>query len=222
MAMTMAWSPFLRDFDAELELEASQLNREDHGPSEEEIAARIQAAADEAREAGFREGRAEALAEAEATLAAARVSALETLKPKLVELAEGLGAHRRAVEADLHSFLIALCEKAIPHLVKLHGPVVIESELRKVARRAQGSRWLEVRVSPANHQGVKQALKDLIPADAQNELRVIPDERLGDSEIRAGWQGGSSSMSYERLCKAIIEKLKSTNSRTADQEENSL
>lgn len=218
----MTWSPFMRDFDAEIEAEAAQQKHPDQAQTEDEILARIQAAADEAREAGFREGREEALAEAEATLAAARVAALEGLKPRLVKLEEELGAHSRAVEADLVSFFLTVCEKALPHVIEEHGPAMVEAELRRIARRAQGSRGLEVKVSPANHEHVRAILIDLLPEETAGALRVIAEPGLGDSEIRADWQGGRSDMSYERLCRSILQRLKTTHSRAADQKENSL
>lgn len=220
--MEMAWNPFLRDFDAEIEAEAAQLKQHDQAPSESEITARIQAAADEAREAGYREGRAEALSEAEATLAAARVAALEGLKPRLAALGEDLVAHQRALEADMVSFLLTIFEKALPHVIEAHGPTMLEAELRRIARRAQGSRGIEVRVSPSNLDHVRITLKDLLPEEAGRSLRVTVEHGLGDSEIRAEWQGGRSDMSHERLCRSIIDKLKSTSSRTADQKENFL
>lgn len=205
--MAMSTIPlFARDFDAEIAGERSR--SADTSPSEAEIAAMVDAAREQGRDEGVRDGREQARLEFEGSVSAMRVAALDALAPRLDRLIKDQDAHRARVEAELASLLYAICENAVPHVLERHGGEYLRGEINRIVRRAQGSRWLEIRVSPEHRGDVEAILRGLLPdCSEQRDLRVLADRSLGTTEIAAGWQGGSSRWSHERLCRAILEEL---------------
>lgn len=218
----MSWSPFhARDFDAELEQE-KLAQQQTVGISQQEIDQIVADAAAAARDEGYRSGRDDARTEAEGSQAAARIASMEALRPLLGTLLEDHASHREALERDMSSFMATLCEKAMPSVIAEHGRKAFDTEIEGLASRAFGSRWLEVRVSDANRDAVEATLTGLLPGDLRASLRVVADPGLGDRDVEANWQGGRSSMSYDRLCRAIVRTLNTTCKAQQHQEENSL
>ncbi|MFG6084193.1 FliH/SctL family protein [Paracoccus litorisediminis] len=207
----MVCALFSRDFDAEIEAEAQAQARHNSAPpaqSEEEIEVRIVAARDEGYTAGHEAGRAEAAASAAASFDARLAAAVETLPPLLDNLLKGVEAHRAQVEEDLGNLLLSICEKAIPLTIEKHGRDHLLGELRRIVRRAQGSRWLEVRTHPEEAGNIRMLVQTLLDAAGMGrELRVIGDQELDPGEVRALWHNGRSSWSQERIGKMILATL---------------
>lgn len=199
---------FFRDFDAELAAEAALREVADQpAPSSEEIESRISEAARLAFEEGRAQGLAEGLAQARGEAASLQASALAGLQEPLAALLEGQRDHAAALEADIGRFLLGLCEKLIPELVDTLGPQRLEAETRAIARRAQGSRRLELRVAPENAAGVGRILAELAGDAEGRELRVIPDPAMGPVAIEAQWHRGRSEHDYARLCRSVAEAI---------------
>lgn len=200
---------FMRDFDAEAAAEASRLAAPAvMAPSEEEIEARISLAAKLAFEEGRAQGHEEGIREARGEAASRQAALLDELRAPLGQLLQDQAAHAAAIEAELGAFLVSLCEKVAPELQDMLGAQRLASEAKAIARRAQGSRKLELRVAPGNVAGIEAVLREALGDGDGMALRVIPDPALGSCAITARWHKGRSTHDHERLCRSVLETIK--------------
>lgn len=204
-------SLFARNFDEELEAEecaAAERDNAQPSPSPDEIAEMIEQAREAGRAAGHEQGRQEAALEAAAALDARVAAGVENLAPQLDSLLSGMTEHRDQVEQDLSNLLFSICEKAIPLVVEKHSKYHLQAELSRIVRRAQGSRWLEVRCSNAEADSLRHLMEVMHPASGKaQEVRVIGDESFEPGTVKASWHNGRSAWSHERISRKILESL---------------
>ena len=200
-----------RDFDAEIEREraAARVARSAEAFPLSEVVGLLAQAREEGLAEGRRAGMDEGLALARKDVSASVAAVLSRLSSETGSLLESLEDHRLKVEDDVANFFLALLERAVPELLSGYHEDRIRSEAAAIARRAQGSRWLELRVSPEVSAQVRQALEDALPGGGGiGDIRVVPDAAMEQAEMSASWQGGRSEHSHTRLCDRLIETMR--------------
>ena len=204
-------SIFARDFDRIIaeERENSRKQRHESEYPPERVSQMVREATEEGLREGYRKGLEDGREEVRADISASLSAALGNISPVIEKLSGELSRQQERVERDLSDFLLTLLEKVVPEAIHGYNDERIRNEVRAVARRAQGSRWIEIRVSPKISDLAQEALKSVLHEGAGIEdVRIIPDESLGITEVMGAWSGGRSAYSYERLCNRLMETLR--------------
>ncbi|WP_134680622.1 hypothetical protein [Paracoccus ravus] len=201
---------FSRDFEAELARETEvELAATEALVSRDEVNELLAQARAEAYEAGLMAGRAQGIAETEDSIAKARNLALTALDARLAAMSEHLDEHQSALERDLEIFALSICEKALPELVEHYGKARMASEIAAILRRAQGSQWLEIRVSPKLRDEIERDLQAMAAfGSGTTSIRVMADPSCAPDCIRATWRNGRSDYSSSRLSQRILAELR--------------
>lgn len=177
-------------------------------PSMEEIALLMEQARAEGFAAGKAEGQSEALAEASAGYDAKLSEAMQSMVKPVNDLLANEKAHQRAVENDLSGLLRSICEKCIPNVIAKFGDEFVDTEIRRIIARAQGSRWLEVRINPMHRDNIRLVLDAMVQPDGEKvQTRIIDDAQMSMTEIKASWHNGRSTYSHEKICEKLMENL---------------
>lgn len=200
-----------RDFEADMEKERLQAlqSRAPEALDPARLEDMMASVREEAWRRGHEEGLSEGQARASQDISASVASVLSGLSSRLGDLVRELDIHKARVEDDVANFFLSLLERAVPELLSGYGEDRIQAEVAAIARRAQGSRWLEIRVSPEVSESVRAALEAALPAGGgMEDVRVVPDGTMGPTDISASWQGGQSEHSHERLCRTLLETMR--------------
>lgn len=207
----MTTSLFDTVFDVEIAREAEEMEAALNAaapPTPEELEALLSQARHEGYLAGKADGVSEGKAEAAASYDAKFSEAIQGIVEPLNLLLADERKHQLAIENDLYGLLRSLCEKCIPNVIAKFGDEFVDTEIRRIIMRAQGSRWLEVRINPMHRENVRLVLDAMVQPDGEKvQTRIIDDARMGLTEIQASWHNGRSTYSYEKICENVMDSL---------------
>lgn len=201
---------FSRNFDDDLAMEAQQriATETERHFCQAEMDAMIDDAARKAREEGYAEGLTAGRDEISQGIGAERLAVLKALSGPISSLMQSERQRHSVIERDLTEFMTSLCETVAPDLIENLSEIRIHEEVSSIVNRAQGSRWIEVRVTPEHRDAIESDLIGLIQnPDGNQELRVVADPSLSRGDIQAFWSGGRSKYSLSALCKKIVSLL---------------
>ena len=208
---------FARNFDAEIEAEAVERDRQIHSPapsfSAEEVAEMVRKAEIEAHEKGVTEGHAAGLAEARAETAVRHADMLERLGKTLNALLDDRHVHHARLEAEMAEFTRDVGARVFPELVQTYGADRVKTEISRIVRRAVGSASLDIRVAPAMAEPATEALRALDP-DRAATARIVTEPTFEDTQVEAAWKNGRSRYSFAATCKAILHLLDTKQPKT--------
>lgn len=206
---------FLRDFDAEAQMSAEQeqalqdsFTREEF---DEELARQIKVVREEAYEAGFKDGKANAAA----SIQSRQTSALEALTPEITGLTAEHEAYCRALEGEMVTFMRDLCEKLFPDLAQEFLEDRVRHEIEGIARRAIGSPWLEIRI-PEGLGAISETLE--LPESAGVDVKIIEDPDLSGACVKARWRNGRSEYDFDAICEKITSLLGGATNKLNEEE----
>ena len=203
---------FDRNFDEELLREAIVIG--DGVAGAEERDALLRDAEDRARQEGFEAGRqvghAEGRAELEAQHFASRDAALRAIVKGCEALCKEAENHRRTLESDMIDFALTTCEKVLPELIRSQSSDRVVAEIRRYLSLAMGSPKLTISMSEAAFEEHGATLEQaLVEQAATTAIKIAVDDELAVGDARMEWQNGTMQYSFERICGAVLNALRS-------------
>jgi len=202
---------FRRNFDDELDQETGKGLNDctcSH-PSPEELEVRIQAAKEEAYQAGLEAGHNKALEQFRQETDQNHIDAVQSIKDHLHNIFEKSDNHNDALEAQVLDFGLSVCEQVFPYLLHHQSQERAVTQIKKTMRMALNSPYIKIAVS----QTALPQLKPLIEKAAQEmglkkQIKLITDPKLIDGATHIEWKNGFMSYSFETVCERILTALK--------------
>ena len=170
--------------------------------SEEELAAAKQDAYMDGHADGFREGHAESMDTLEARL----VELLDQIAPLVATLgAEQVKANERA-QTNVARIVQAVTAKLLPVYARKYGADEVMAVAVNCIAELQDAGRLTIRLSEETIEDVGDRLKKAADrAGFEGQLRMLPDEGLGPSDVLVDWGAGGAERVYDSI-RADIDK----------------
>ncbi len=201
---------YQRDFDAEIEAEQrAAAHARACVYTQEDLDRATLAAATEAEAEGRKLGHAEGRTEAEAEIAARHAAALEAMAPQLSRLIGAELEHRAALEAQMLSFVLAVCEKVFPEFIASRSTIAASDQVRRSLGLALHSPRLSLRLAAAAAARIGPDLETLAQTGGvPRQIDLVVDPALDEGDAQLAWQNGFMHYSYGAICKGILTLLR--------------
>ncbi|MFD1342020.1 FliH/SctL family protein [Litorisediminicola beolgyonensis] len=200
---------FDRDFDQELEMERGGFSVAGRSYSEDELTARLAAAADAARAEGHAAGRAELAAEQAARTLETQSLCRDAIAQGIAVLLADADAHRQALEADLVEFALAVMRRLAPEILATLSERRVRAELQAGLPLVTGPGRVRLTLAPDMLEALRPEIAEVARAqdlDARLEIDADPALRPGDARIE--WQDGLMHYSLSAICDQLIDLLR--------------
>ncbi|MBL4749724.1 MAG: hypothetical protein JKX71_03915 [Amylibacter sp.] len=204
---------FRRNFDDELDRETGKDANEctcSH-PTPEELEARIEAAKEEAYQAGLAAGRSEALEQFRQEADQNHINAVQSIKDHLGHIFEKSDSHNDALEAQVLDFSLSICEQVFPYLLHSQSQERAVNQIKKTMRMALDSPYINIAVSetvlPQLEPLIEQAAQELGLTD---QIKLLADPKLIDGATHIEWKNGFMEYNFKMVCERILTALKAT------------
>ena len=206
---------FCRNFDDELDRE---MGRDASSctcahPSPEELEARIEAAKEEAFQAGLEAGHSKALEQLRQEVDQNHIDALQSIKDHLRNIFGKSDTHNDALEAQVLDFGLSVCEQVFPYLLHSQSQERAVTQIKKTMKMACNSSYINIAVSET----ALPQLKPLIEQAAEglglkDRINLLPDANLMDGATHIEWKHGFMEYNFETVCERILTALKAAQS----------
>lgn len=200
---------FERDFDREIEIESGLGPEPERVYSEAEMQALLEAAREDGfaqgQDLGYRTGRAEAIGQAEKE----HHATLDALTGSLQTLMRGEAEHRVALERDVVVLMTAILEHVLPEAKAALSVERLEREILAHLRMGLDKATLKIRMNPEDRERIEATIRKEADKLGLTELiEVIADAGLAQGATRVDWNDGFMEFGFERICAAILDRLK--------------
>lgn len=159
---------------------------------DEDDLARVRAEALAAgREAGLKEGRAAALAEAGASDQRRLALACDAIAVRLARLVQAAEQARQEARDDTVAIAVAIARKLLPEYCRRHGAGEIEAVIRAVIDQLGGERRLVIRVAAPAAAGVRETVAAIAEGCGfAGELVVRAEDGIAAGDCVLEWSDG--------------------------------
>jgi|GEM_PF-3139242 len=206
---------FNRNFDDELDREMGKDANSctcSH-PSPQELDARIEAAKEEAFQAGVEAGHSKALEQVRQEVDQNHIDALQSIKDHLGNIFEKSDRHNDALEAQVLDFGLSVCDQVFPYLLHSQSQERAMTQIKKTMKMAYNSSYINIAVSetalPQLRPLIEQAAKGL---GLGERINLLKDESLMDGATHIEWKNGFMEYNFETVCERILTALKAAQS----------
>ena len=173
---------------------------------EDEANALIGQAAEEARQAGYKEGEEAGKAAAEATLSAALNVAVSELQTQLTDLLEKEDEVLKAVEVRAVRLVLSIAQKLTTDVSDAEAEKFAATVARRAVDAARGAPSVEIRVSEELLAPISAALSGPLTGSPQSGRAVIaPDSTLTRASVHGSWSDGSVTFDPGAMESAVNE-----------------
>lgn len=206
---------FDRDFDTDIEtVPRPGTARAGAIYTKEEYDAAIAAARADGYNDGRMAGRTEALTSTADSEAERQIAALEAIGPHLARLFDDADRHHAVLEAQMLQFVLSVFERVAPDVAKALAIGQAEREAGEAIRMALGSAALRLHLPP----DVVRASGEEIQRRARlsgfgGRVEIATDPSLVVGDLRAEWDHGVLTYSFNDICKRILDALGSAQAR---------
>lgn len=206
---------FDRNFDAEAEAAArGQQVRAGAIYTRAEFDAAVAKAHAEGLEAGLSQGRDEASQAAQQSASARQVSALEAVAPALQALYADADAHHAVLEAQMVGFALSVLRQVAPAASAALSEAEATQEARSAVRMALGAAELKLWFAPeATERASAEVHRIARQSGFGGRLEVKSDPSLAAGDVRAEWDHGVMSYSFNDICQRILGALEDSKAR---------
>ena len=164
--------------------------------SEEELAAARQEALMEGHADGFREGHAESMDTLEARL----VELLDRMAPMVASLGEEQKRANERAQTNVARIVQALTAKLLPVYARKHGADEVMAVATNCIAELQDAGRLTIRLSEDTIEELGDRLtKAADRAGFEGQLRILPDDTLGPSDVLVDWGAGGAERVYDSI-----------------------
>ena len=177
-------------------------------PAEPEVIEPVFSAAEltGAREAGWRDGHASALAEAAAADAAATRQAIEAIAAELATTREATAIQAGEAAGAITRLLLDSMAAVMPALCARHGEAEMQALVRAVLPALAQEPEVTVRVATGGADAVSRELAQLDP-DLAARVHVVPCEGLAIGDVRITWRNGMATRDASALWQQVAAIL---------------
>jgi flagellar assembly protein FliH len=159
-----------------------------------------------ARSAGFTEGRAQGLIEAQSSIERQTAMALERLAGGLKDLFEQHHRHSEAVVHDAAQLAHTIARKICPELAQRNALVEIEALTRQAVEYLADEPRVIVRMNAASLEALGDRLQAIMrTAGFEGQVLLRNENALGDGDCRIEWANGGAERLTEQLWAQIDE-----------------
>ncbi|MBE9637149.1 FliH/SctL family protein [Salipiger mangrovisoli] len=206
---------FDRNFDAEAD---AQRRGEQAKIGAIYTRAEFDAAMSEARtegfEAGLAQGRDEASNAAQQSSSARQVTAMEAVGPALQALFADADRHHAVLESQMVGFALSVLRQVAPAAGAALAEQEALQEARGAVRMALGAAELKLRFAPEVTETSGAEIHRIARQSGfGGRVEVKPDPALAPGDVRAEWDHGVMTYSFNDICERILGALESSKAR---------
>lgn len=199
---------FQRNFDAELNGLVSHVDTPARR-SDIELQLMIEEARREGIEIGRAEGRREAEASFQQTLAESASQERLAIQEQLTVLLSQETHTRAQMERDVIEMFLGISERLIPELLESYGPDLAVETIRQSIERTRSAQVLTVRASPEVTDVLAREKVDWLYEDARGvDINIVSDTSMVRGAVEVAWNGGRLEYNLEAACDTIFAALK--------------
>jgi len=199
---------FQRNFDAEMNGLVSHADTPS-ARSDIELQLLIEEARREGVEIGKAEGRREAEAAFQQTLAASASQERAAIQEQLKILLSKETHTRAQMERDIIEMFLGISERLIPELLDRYGPDLAVETIRQSIERTRSAQVLTVRASPEVTDVLAREKVDWLYEDARGvDINIVSDTSMVRGAVEVAWDGGRLEYNLEAACDAIFAALR--------------
>lgn len=168
---------------------------------------------EEARREGIEIGKAEGRREAEAgfqqTLAASAAQERAAIQEQLKFLLTRETHTRAQMERDIIEMFLGISERLIPELLDSYGPDLAVETIRQSIERTRSAQVLTVRASPEVTDVLAREKVDWLYEDTRGvDINIVSDTSMVRGAVEVAWDGGRLEYNLETACDVIFAALK--------------
>lgn len=176
-----------------------------------EFDAAVSAARTEGFEAGLNQGRDEASNAAQHNTSARQASAIEAVAPALQALFSDADHHHAVLESQMVGFALSVLRQVAPATGAALAEQEALQEARGVVRMALGAAELKLRFAPeVTESSAAEIHRVARQSGFGGRIEIKPDPDLATGDVRAEWDHGVMTYSFNDICERILGALESS------------
>ncbi|WP_353475750.1 hypothetical protein PVT71_24500 (plasmid) [Salipiger sp. H15] len=206
---------FDRNFDAEAESQRrGEQPKQGAIYTRAEFDAAVTKARNEGFEAGLKQGRDEASNAALQSNSARQTSAIEAVGPALRALFDDADHHHAVLESQMVAFALSVLRQVAPATGAALAEAEALQEARGAVRMALGSAELKLWFAPEVTETSGTEIHRIARQSGfGGRVEVKPDPALAIGDVRAEWDHGVMSYSFNDICGRILGALEDSKAR---------
>ena len=199
---------FQRNFDSELSGLVSNVNSP-AARSDVELQLMLEEARLEGVEVGKAEGRREAEAAFQQTLAQSASQERAAIVEQISALISRETHTRDQIEQDIIEMFLGISERLIPELLDSYGIDLAVTTIRQSIEGTRSGQVLTIRTSPEVTDVLDREKIDWLYEDARGvDINIVSDTSMVRGAVHVEWDGGRLEYNLEAACDAIFAALK--------------
>jgi flagellar assembly protein FliH len=170
---------------------------------------RIEAAKEEAFQAGLETGHSKALEQLRQEADQTHINAVHSIKDHLRDIFEKSDSHNDILEAQVLDFGLSICEQVFPYLLHHQSQERAVTQIKKTMQMALNSPYINIAVSKTALPQLKPLIEDAAQElGLENRIKLLSDANLVDGATRIEWKNGFMEYSFDAVCERILTALK--------------